>query len=405
MSMKVEIAFDLSANGQGNFLTLDDSVKGKLNSTTYVLSGETLVDVTDKVRRLSSQRGRSRVLEQFTAGVCTIDLSNQDRSFDPLYAAGPYYGQITPRRQVRVSRDGEPVFTGNVEQWSWSYDLGGDSVATVQAVDGFATLSQVYLTPAAQTAQLTGARVSSVLDQAAWPNANRRISTGGASLGADVVPQDTTAISYLQQVSLSEPGAFFMARDGFATFLDRGDLADYTTGGVTFGPSGIPFVEYEAASLTDELRNLVSVTWRSGSSVGGTATAQDLTSQAQFGVFDATYDTLLANSTDASALASWLVNQYAAPKYRIDSVTVALHGLSDPDALTVLGLELGDVITVAWTPSNVGPAISQIVTIDGIRHEVLPDSHFVTFRLSETVAAFILDDSVFGVLDANVLGF
>ena len=92
MSMKVEIAFDLSANGQGNFLTLDDSVKGQLDSTTYVLAGETLVDITDKVRRLSSQRGRSRVLEQFTAGVCTIDLSNQTGSVGFYGSSGATYG-------------------------------------------------------------------------------------------------------------------------------------------------------------------------------------------------------------------------------------------------------------------------------------------------------------------------
>ena len=34
-STTVEIAFDLSANGVGNWFTLDDPLKGVLDNTTY----------------------------------------------------------------------------------------------------------------------------------------------------------------------------------------------------------------------------------------------------------------------------------------------------------------------------------------------------------------------------------
>ncbi len=65
--MKVEIAFDLAANGLGSFFTLDDPVKGKLDNTLYVLGGDVLVDVTSTVRQVSVKRGRNRQLEKFTA--------------------------------------------------------------------------------------------------------------------------------------------------------------------------------------------------------------------------------------------------------------------------------------------------------------------------------------------------
>jgi hypothetical protein len=60
---------------------------------------------------------------------------------------------------------------------------------------------------------------------------------------------------------------------------------------------------------------------------------------------------------------------------------------------------------VKWTPNNTGTEISQYVTIDGIEHEMNPSNHEVTFTLGETAASFILDDSVFGLLDSNILGF
>ena len=71
----------------------------------------------------------------------------------------------------------------------------------------------------------------------------------------------------------------------------------------------------------------------------------------------------------------------------------------------MLDVELGDIATVTWTPNSVGAAISQIVTVDQIAHEASPDRHNVTFTMSETTAAFLLDDANFGVLDEDLLGF
>jgi hypothetical protein len=53
---KVFIAFDLTAAG-GSYFTLDDTVKGKLNSV-YFLGGEILTDVTQYVASVSTNRGK-----------------------------------------------------------------------------------------------------------------------------------------------------------------------------------------------------------------------------------------------------------------------------------------------------------------------------------------------------------
>jgi hypothetical protein len=153
------------------------------------------------------------------------------------------------------------------------------------------------------------------------------------------------------------------------------------------------------------MTNAVTVTYYGGTAVGGTVTASDATSQAAYGVIDQTYDTLLDTATDAQELADWLVGTYAQPRYRVDSLTVNVSALSTVNAATVEALELGDTVLVQWTPNGIGSAISQYVTIDGIEHAASPANHDVTFNLSQATVAFTLNDTFFGTLDNNVLGF
>lgn len=402
--MKVEIAFDTAANGLGNFLTLDDPVKGQLDTSPYVLSGDVLNDVTQYVRNVSIKRGRSKTLEKFTAGVANIDLDNRNRYFDPLYTGSPYYGNIGPKKQVIISEGTAVLFTSNIEDWDYSYSISGDSVATVKTIDGFAVIAPTILAQGTAVSQLTGARVGAVLDSIDWPTTARTISTGQAMLNADIVGENVNALAYLQQVELSEPGALFIGKTGNVTFKDRNDLQTYTSG-VTFGTGGIPFVEISPIFGTEEMLNLASVTYYGGSAVAGTVTAANVTSQGQYGVIDQTFDTLLNTSADAQAFADWQVAIYGEPLYRVDRLTVRLSALGTAQLAQVLNLELGDAVQVSWTPNNVGSAINQVVTIDGIDYTGTPSVQDITFTMSQTLAAFILDDLTYGTLDENNLGF
>jgi len=403
--MRVQIAFDLNANGVGDYFTLDDATKGVLDNVTYKLAGDVLVDVTDRVRSVQVRRGRSTQLERFTAGNANLVLGNADRALDPLNAASPYYGSILPGKEITIERDGYRIYSGNVADWNFSYDLSGDSLALPSAVDGLAIVSQQTRTPGTAVAEKTGARVDAVLTEIGWPLPQRSISVGQATLDADVVGDSVNALAYLSQVAdVSEPGAIFVSKTGAMTFRDRADLQGYTSG-VTFGPSGIPFTGIGIDYGSESLANAVSVTYTAGTVVAGTAVANDATSQTRYGVIDKTYATLLATAADAQALANWQVALYAEPQYRVDSLTVSLDGITATQAGQVLDLELGDAVQVSWTPNGVGAAVTQIVSIDGIEHQADPAQHLVTFTMSQTLAAFILDDPAFGVLDSDILGF
>lgn len=379
--MKVEIAFDLSASGSGNWFTLNSATKGVLDNVTYLLAGDVLVDVSDDTRAVSVRRGRSRVLDKFTAGNANVTLDNRSRDYDPTYSASPYYGSIVPRKQVILSHLGQTIFTGEVADWNFGYSVSGDSTAETSCVDGFATLANQNRTGGTSVSQVTSARVDAVLDELGWPTDARNVSTGTATLAADLVEPETNALSYLQKVELSEPGALYMDKDNHVTFQTRSAI-NAASSSATFGPGGIPFIGIGVSYGTEEMTNAANVVWLAGTVVGGTVTANDSASQVTYGVIEQTYETLLSSSAQGTALANWIVANYAQPVYRIDSVTVSMPGLSSAQRLSVLALELADAVTVQWTPNNVGTAMSQIVTIDGIEHDASLADHTVTFVLS-----------------------
>ena len=403
--MKVQIAFDLAANGLGSFFTLNDPVRGKLDNTLYVLGGDVLVDVTNTVRQVSVKRGRNRQLEKFTAGNANIVLDNRDRIYDPLNTASPYFGSIVPQKQVVITNKDRVIYTGQVADWNFDYSISGDSTAQVSCVDALALLVEPLLTAGTEIEQKTGARVNAVLDDVGWPLAQRTISAGQANLGADVVVADTTkSLDYLNKISVSEPGALFVGANGNLVFRDRADSQN-ASGAITFGTGGIPFSDIGVVFGIEEMANQVSVTFYGGTAIAETAIAINETSIGKYGLLDSNYDTLLFSAAEAQALADFQVGLFAEPVYRVDTITVLLNGLSLVNQQTVLGLELGAVVKVQWTPNNVGSQISQLVTIDSIDFSGTPSSRRISFTMSETTAAFILDDSVFGVLDNNLLGF
>mgnify|MGYP003336357952 CR=1 FL=1 len=62
-------------------------------------------EVTDDVQWGSCwwERGRDSELDFDGAGSAGFTLINRDRTYDPLYTSGPWYGYLTPGRQVKIT--------------------------------------------------------------------------------------------------------------------------------------------------------------------------------------------------------------------------------------------------------------------------------------------------------------
>lgn len=380
----VEIGFDLAANGVGDWFTLDDPVKSVLDNTTYLLSGEVLTDITRWVRSISVKRGRSRQLEKFVAGACEVTFDNRDRIFDPTMQGSPFYGSIVPRKAIRISYNGYPVFAGNTQDWDFDYDAKtNDATATVKALDGFAYLASQSMPQQTMTAQLSGARVTAVLNSLGWPVSQQSVDTGSASLAADVVTANTNALGYLQKVEVSQNGLFFISREGLIRFEDT---ATGVPTGVIVGQNGIKFIDYEVVYGAEELWNKVNVTYLSGATTL-TVTADDSASQDSYGIFETTYDTLLSGSVQANALASTLVTTYSQPRYRVNKIVFDMRAIGGDAVADIMSIEMGDQLSLQYQPSNVGEALDRTVLVDGIEHSVTPSAHRVTMSLTDLVVA------------------
>ena len=369
------------------------------------------IDISPFVRSLSISRGRSDQFGAFRAGTLTLVLNNNDRRFDPINDASPYYDPttnrsgVTPRRRVQVISGGTtPLFTGRIADIDveYNYDL---STVTITAVDDFTLLANAFtgadITP---SAELSGARVSAILDlpEIAYPLTTRSIDTGVASLGDYLIKENTNAANYLQRVAEAEQGLFFVQADGVLRFTDRATSV-FASPVATFADdgTGIAYQGIDTQYGNEFLFNRV----QAQTETGVVQAADDAASQTEFGISTlALTDLLLANDSSALTLAQKLLDNYKQPAYRFDDLRLVVSAMSSPNRNLVLGLEMGDVITVTRTFSTGSPAqVSDDYGIERIVHQITPDRHIVTIGLyvAELVFPFVLDDVTFGVLDTD----
>ena len=113
---------------------------------------------------------------------------------------------------------------------------------------------------------------------------------------------------------------------------------------------------------------------------------------------------LLDSDAQSLALAEFLLTQYSQPIYQIAEIGVELNGMAAADQDAVLGLEITDLVSVEFTPNNLGTAISQTLLVQGIAHEMQPGSHVVRLSLiGAPLDLFIVGSSLVGGTD--VVGF
>ena len=378
---------------------LDDPVAGVLDNEVYTLGGTVFYDITNRMISASVSRGKNRELDRFNAGTLQVTLNNNDRAFDPTYSLSPFAGSIIPRREVRVTVDGERVIETTIDDWNFSYEPGGISRAEIQATDNFTLLARQVLSSVTATPQLTGARFNAVLDQddIAWPVEKRNIDTGVSFLGADTI--EGNALTYLQLVAESGQGLFFIAKNGDLVFRDRLDATPTSTSVTTFNDLGtaIPFTLTAVNYGSELLFNQAIVT-----SAAGTATALNERSQATYGTASYELDTLLSTETQLQNLADFIVQKYGDPEYRFETIQVNLNTVNETQKASCLALEIGDIISITFTPNDIGDPIEQFGQIIRIAHNIQTTRHDVSFSVASLDWTFlVLDDEVFGTLNEN----
>jgi hypothetical protein len=407
-----------------NAFTLDDTTKGVLDNTTYVLDGNTeFASVMDSTTTITVKRGRRDIGDTFSAGTMTFTIQDVDGIFNPFDENSPYYDTaeskpgLAPMRQVKLIRYSstdvaELLYSGFVVNYDYNFALGGLDTVTVYCADQFYLLAQTFLDELNVTPETSGERIETVLDlpEVDFPALARDISTGTVNLGHDAsytVQAGTNVLQYIAQINdTAEFGRLFMSRDGVLTFQNRigntlsASVADFHDDGTEYKYNGVG-ISFEA----DAVVNRVVITGLDGK----TATATDAGSIATYFIqTNSITNSLLHVQGEIDTAASYLLNPE--PEARYTSVETAFLMLTTAQKDTLATLEIGDTITVEKTfPSGAGTTeLAQELSVEGIEHYLdFSTGHRVLYSTAPTTIVYelILDDAVYGTLDAeNVLG-
>jgi hypothetical protein len=277
--------------------TLDDPLRGVLDNADYVLDGTTeFASVLESTTNIAVKRGRRDIGDQFSAGTITFNITDVDGIFNPFDENSPYYNTpdsqpgLAPMRELKLIRydstnTPELLFSGYVVNYDYNFGLGQLDDVTVYGADQFYLLAQTYLDEYNPTAQLSGQRITSILDlpEVDFPAAQRNIATGTVNLGHDsayTIPAGTNALAYITQINqTAEFGRVFMSREGDFTFQNRigntlsSPVADFHDDG-----TAIPYTGCGISFQADAVINRAVVTGLDGK----TATAEDTGSIAQY---------------------------------------------------------------------------------------------------------------------------
>jgi hypothetical protein len=421
-TIKVEIDFS-SGPSFGFPFILDSGSFGILDTNVLADSPLDLVDITPQVRRVTTRRGRNRLLSQFEAGTATVILNDPNSDFNPQNTASPYYGKLFPLRKIRIYADtilaGRTVqvtiFSGYISSFDTSFYSGTTENATVtlQCVDAFRLFSNVSTEippiPGATSGQLSGARVETLLNFGDFPDSMINASVGQSQMQADP-GGNRSLLQAIQTIEQSEFGAFFMGRNGQAQFLDReqiSKLADIISGefsDLNPLPAGqFPYSQVDFAYDDQQILNDVAV-----QALGGPVyIATDADSILKYSYKSANRnDLLMLNTSEAEDQAKMIVATRKNADIRIDSMQLNMNSaINENNILLQLSMDIYFTINITKTMPG-GSFITKEVFVQGVTHDVTPEQWNTTVYTAEPIIqAFILDSPTQGILDTNALSY
>lgn len=387
--------------------------QGQLDVNILSDSASIIVDVSDQINRIETKRGRNALNDQFQTGTLTLRIIDQNGDFNPQNPSSPYYTYLTPMKKVQITATYSSVtysiFTGYITSYVTTYPREAEDVAytTIQAVDAFrlAFNAQISTVTGAADGDLSGTRIDQILNQIDWPATMRDIDAGLTTLQTDP-GTNRTALQAMQTVGDSEYGALYVDESGNFVFQDRavtaGSIGNTPT---VFNDDGTGISYVDAQWILNDVLIFNKATI---SRLGGTAqVAIDQDSIDKYFLHSYFLDGLLMQ-TDAVALdyAQAYVASRAETSIRVDSVTLDLYTPNyNSGIIAALNLDFFDPITVSTTQPG-GSVLSKTLQIFGVAMNITPNSWKTTFTTLEPVIdAFILNNSIYGTLDYNVLSY
>jgi hypothetical protein len=386
---------------------------GILGTNVLADSASVIVDVSNVVDSIQTIRGRNAQADQFQTGTLSLRIVDQNGDFNPQNPSGPYYNLLTPMRKVQITATygatTYPIFSGFITSYTTTTPKNANDVVytTIQAVDAFRLAQNAQISTVAGTSagQLSGARINALLDAIDWPASMRDVDAGLTTMQADPGTA-RTSLAAMQTVEISEYGALYVDAAGSFVFQDRAVTAGSTGATPTvFNDNGTDISYFNAVWRLDDtlVYNSASVT-----RTGGTAqTAINQPSIDKYFVHSYNQQNLLME-TDAVALdyAQAYVASRAETSIRCDAIQLDLYTDNyNLGIIAALDLDYFDPVTITTNQPG-GSTLTKTLQVFGVAQSITPNSWKTTLTTLEPIIdGFILDSSIYGLLDSGVLSY
>jgi hypothetical protein len=389
---------------------------GKLDTNVFADTAGLVVDVSNQIDKIETKRGRDAQADQFQTGQLTLRIIDQNGDFNPQNTASPYYGYLDPMRKVQIfgvyGGTNYSIFSGFITNYTTSTPkFTGDVVyTTITAVDAFrlAQNAQISTVTGATAGQLSGARITKILDAISWPSTMRSIGTGQTTMQVDPGTA-RTALQALQTIETSEYGALYVDPSGNFVFKDR----NYTTSSVNqtavvFKDDGTAIGYFNALWVLNDvlIYNSAQVT-RTGGTTQSTSNSSSIN---KYFLHSYNQQNLLME-TDAVALsyAQAYVASRAETTVRCDAITLDLYTNNyNAGILAALTLDYFSPVSITTTQPAVSgtSTLSKTFQVFGVAHSITPNSWKTTLTTLEPIIdGFILGTALYGVIGQNVLSY
>jgi hypothetical protein len=386
---------------------------GILGTNVLADSASVIVDVSNVVDSIQTIRGRNAQADQFQTGTLSLRIVDQNGDFNPQNPSGPYYNLLTPMRKVQITATygaiTYPIFSGFITSYTTTTPKNANDVVytTIQAVDAFRLAQNAQISTVAGTSagQLSGTRINALLDAIDWPASMRDVDAGLTTMQADPGTA-RTSLAAMQTVEISEYGALYVDAAGSFVFQDRNVTAGSTGATPTvFNDNGTDISYFNAVWRLDDtlVYNSASIT-----RTGGTAqVAINQPSIDKYFIHSYNQQNLLMQ-TDAVALdyAQAYVASRAETSIRCDAIQLDLYTDNyNTGIIAALDLDYFDPVTITTNQPG-GSTLTKTLQVFGVAQSITPNSWKTTLTTLEPIIdGFILDSSIYGLLDSGVLSY
>ena len=387
--------------------------QGIFGTNVFADSASVIVDVSDQVDTITTQRGRNAASDVFQTGTMSLRIVDENGDFNPQNLSGPFAGLLSPMRKVQITATYDaityPIFSGFITGYNTVTPRNAGELAytTITAVDALrlAQNAQISTVTGAAAGNLSGTRITQILDQIAWPQSQRDVDAGLTTLQADPGTA-RTALAAMQTATTSEYGALYVNANGSFVFQDR----SVTVGSVTntptlFNDDGTDISYSNAVWRLDDTQifNSASIT-----ATGlATQTATNATSIAKYFLHSYNQQNLLMQTT---AVALDYARAYVASRQetsiRCDLLELDLYTNNyDLGIKAALGLDFFDNVTITTNQPGASTLVKTL-QVFGVGMYIRPGNWKVSFTTLEAIIdGFIIGSPTYGVIDTSVLSY